>query len=59
MMDYHVVYFLQGVRKKTTPFNWIFGRNHTKNSITRGIFFPDTLCIHLILWFYISLFIYY
>jgi len=27
---------IQGVRKKSTPFNWILGRNHT-------FFFSDTL----------------
>jgi len=34
---------IQGVRKKSTPSNWILSRNHTKNSIKRGTIFTDTL----------------
>jgi len=30
---------LQGVRKKSTPVNWILSRNHTKNSIKGVLFF--------------------
>jgi len=28
-----------------SPFNWILSRNHTKNPINSGYFFPDTLYV--------------
>jgi len=39
-----VLGYIQGVRKKSSPVNWIFSKIPTKNSINPGTFFRTT-CI--------------